>query len=186
VLAIERDGITVYYMANSSNEKFNVTNSADGVMTYRQVFAQGIKGQHIQYFGNAAFEAFQRNGNLEGVKPTQMGEAEATAPIESAEESTDGTPLNVPEGNYIEIGQDVTDMFTDAEWNQMFQEFKNDHKEMFNREEWADFNVNDFKELMMDTSDSQNVNILNDLAKRIGRGEKMKTIDENGKEIDVC
>jgi hypothetical protein len=156
-------------------------------MTYRQVFAQGIKGQYIQYFGNAAFESFQRNGSLDGrVLSNSVVESETTAPTESAEESTDGTPLNVPEGNYIEIGQDVTDMFTDAEWNQMFQEFKNDHKEMFNREEWADFNVNDFKELMMDTSDSQNVDILNDLSKRIDRGEKMKTIDDQGEQIDVC
>lgn len=188
VLAIERDGIIVYYMANSSNEKFNVTNSADGVMNYRMVFAQGVKGQHIQYFGNAAFEAFQRNGNMEDLRgiETQMTEAEATAPTASAEEAADGTPLNVPEGNHIEIGQDVTDMFTDAEWNRMFQEFKNDHPEMFNREEWRDFSVNDFKELMMDTGDSQNVDILNDLSKRIDRGEKMQTLDEQGREIPVC
>ena len=186
VLAIESEGITVYYMANSSNERFNVTDSADGIMTYRMVFAQGIKGKNIQYFGNAAFESFQRNGSLEGVMPTQIEEAEAIAPTESAEESTDGTPLNVPEGTYIEVGQDVSDMFSDAEWNQMFQEFKKDNKEMFNREEWADFNANDFKGLMQDTSDSQNVDILNDLARRIGRGEKMRTIDENGNDTVVC
>ena len=188
VLAIERDGITVYYMANSSNEKFNVTNSADGVMNYRMVFAQGVKGQHIQYFGNAAFEAFQRNGNTEDLRgiETQMAEAEATAPTTSAEEASDGTPLNTPEGNHIEVGQDITDMFTDAEWNQMFQEFKKDHPEMFNREEYADFSVGMFKQSMLDTSDSQNVDILNDLAKRIDRGEKMQTLDEQGNPIDVC
>ena len=76
--------------------------------------------------------------------------------------------------------------FTDTEWNKMFQEFKNDHPEMFNREEWMDFSVNDFKEIMMDTGDSQNVDILNDLSKRIDRGEKMKTIDEQGRQVDVC
>jgi hypothetical protein len=190
VIAIEREGITVYYMANSSNEKFNVTNSADGVMSYRMVYAQGIKGQHIQYFGNAAFEAFQRRGNLEDLKGVKkqsdaIEEAEVTN-SPAAEEAGDGTPLNIPEGNHIEVGQNITDMFTDAEWNQMFQEFKNDHPEMFNREEWRDFSVNDFKELMMDTGDSQNVDILNDLAKRIDRGEKMQTLDEQGNEIPVC
>ena len=187
VLAIERDGITVYYMANSSNEKFNVTNSADGVMTYRQVFAQGIKGQYIQYFGNAAFESFQRNGSLDGrVLSNSVVEAEATAPTTSAEEASDGTPLNVPEGNHIEVNQNISDMFTDAEWNQMFQEFKSDHPELFNREEYADFSVEMFKQAMLDTSDSQNVDILNGLSKRIDRGEKMKTIDDQGEQIDVC
>jgi hypothetical protein len=151
-------------------------------MTYRQVFAQGIKGQHIQYFGNAAFEAFQRNGSLEGVKPNQVEESEATPQIASAEESVDGTPLNVPEGSHIEVGQDITDMFTDAEWSRMFDEFKKDYPE-FNREEYAGF---DFRRIMSDTSDSQNVDILNDLARRIGRGEKMQTLDEQGNEIPVC
>ena len=38
----------------------------------------------------------------------------------------------------------------------------------------------------MDTGDSQNVDILNDLSKRIDMGEKMKTIDEQGRQVDVC
>jgi hypothetical protein len=77
-------------------------------------------------------------------------------------------------------------MFTDAEWNQMFDGFKKDNPQL-NREEYAGFTMQDFRQLMIDgTSDSQNVEILNDLSKRINRGEKMKTINEKGEEIDVC
>ena len=77
-------------------------------------------------------------------------------------------------------------MFTDTEWNKMFDEFRRDNKEMFNREEYADFSVNDFKNIMQDTTDIQNVDILNDLLARIDKGEKMKTIDEEGRETEVC
>jgi hypothetical protein len=44
-----------------------------------------------------------------------------------------------------------------------------------------------FKQLMIEgTNDDQNVAILNDLSKRIDRGEKMKTLNEKGEETNVC
>lgn len=179
IIAVEREGVTAYYMADSSGERFNVTSAANGAMTYRMVYAQGTRGQQIQYFGNDAFESYQRNGfvektrSMENVSNTEL-------------EATDGEVVVSPEGTHVEVGMDITNMFTDKEWNSMFQEFRQDHLDMFNREEWADFSVNDFKNLLLDTTDSQNVDILNDLARRIDRGEPMKTIDENGDETNVC
>ena len=194
VIALERDGNIAYYMANSLGERFNVTSSAEGTMTYRLVYAQGTKGQNIQYFGNSGFEAFQRNGSMDGFRPTESlkktdnsaSESQVPSPVGDNAHETDGTPSTVPEGTHIEVGQNIADMFTDTEWNRMFDEFRRDNKEMFNREEYADFSVNDFKNIMQDTTDIQNVDILNDLLARIDKGEKMKTIDEEGRETEVC
>jgi hypothetical protein len=146
----------------------------------------------IQYFGNSAYEAYQRNGQLFDnslATQTQQEIAEEQNPV-NAEVNAEETATNVEgaevEASFIKVGDNVADMFTDAEWNQMYEQFKKDNPEL-NREEYAGFTMKEFKQLMIDgMDDSQNVNILNDLAKRIGRGEKMKTIDESGKEIDVC
>ena len=172
VIALEREGITAYYMADSKGDRFNVNESADGTMTYRMVYAQGIKGQHIQYFGNAAFESFQRNGTLENFR--------------QSEEGNDGEAPTTPEGTHIEVGTDVSQMFTDAEWERMFQEFRKDNAALFARDDMQGFDSKMFKETMLDTSDSQNVDILNDLSKRIDRGQKMQTLDDEGNPIDVC
>lgn len=185
VIAIERGGTTAYYMADSNDIKFNVTTSANGSMKYKLVQAQGIKGRNIQYFSHSSFEAFQRNGTAYNTN-TQVKKANDAASKAVEDGTTDGTPMETPEVTHIEVGDNIETMFTDTEWNKMFQEFRKDHPELFNREEYRDFSVSDFKSTMLDTSDSQNVQILNDLANRIDRGEKMKTIDEEGKETDVC
>ena len=178
VIALERDETTAYYMANSRGDRFNVTSSADGTMTYRLVHPQGIKGQHIQYFGNAAFEVFQRTGSLENFRSVEE--------MTSTDEVAEGEASAVPEGTHIEVGTDVSQMFTDAEWTRMFEQFKSDNKEVFARDDMQGFSVQDFKAIMQDTTDSQNVDILNNLAKRIGRGEKMQTLDDQGNVVDVC
>lgn len=183
VIAIEREGVTAYYMADGTGERFNHTSTADGTMVYRLVHAQGIKGQHIQYFGNAAFEAYQQRGSLEGFKESSE---ESSKTADDTQTGLDGEAPTAPEGTHIEIGADVSSMFTDAEWQRMFDEFKKDNALLFSRDDMQGFSANDFKALMIDTSDSQNVDILNDLAKRIGRGEKMQTLDDQGNPIDVC
>lgn len=182
VIALERDGNTAYYMANSSGDRFNVTSTADGTMIYRLVRAQGIKGQNIQYFGNAAFEAFQNNGNLRDFQSVEE-RAEADTNINS---QTDGDVLNTPEGTHIEIGTDVSEMFSDAEWQRMFDAFKQQHPEVFQLDIYRGMTMQEFRDMISDTSDSQNVDILNDLARRIGKGEKMQTLDDEGNPIDVC
>jgi len=183
VIALERDGSTVYYMANSRGDRFNVTSSADGTMTYKLVHAQGIKGQHIQYFGNAAFEAYQRSGSLNNFRSV---EETVTDNSIANNEAVEGEAPATPEGAHIEIGTDVSQMFTDTEWERMFKQFRKDNEKVFARDDMQGFSAQDFKSLMQDTSDSQNVDILNDLAKRIGRGERMQTLDDKGEVVDVC
>ena len=192
VIALEREGITKYYMADGNGERFNVTNAADGTMTYRQVFAQGSKGQRIQYFGNSEYEAFQRNGGLfaqSQANQTQTEVAAEQAPT-AAESAAEESAVDV-EGAEVEvssIGPDinVADMFTSAEWEQMFKLFKQDNADLFSLDTMQGFSVSEFRAIMMDTSDKQNLDILIDLANRIGKGEKMKTINEKGEETDVC
>ena len=185
IIAIERGGTTAYYMADSGDAKFNVTTAANGAIKYKLVQAQGIKGKNIQYFSHSSFEAYQRNGTAYNTN-TQIKKTNDDISKAIEDGTTDGTPMEVPEVIHIEVGDNIESMFSDAEWNEMFQEFRNDHPELVNREEYRGFGVSDFKHMMLDTLDSQNVQILNDLANRIDRGEKMKTIDEKGEEINVC
>ena len=185
IIALERNGNIVYYMANSSEEKFNVVPTANGTMRYKQVYVQGIKGKSIQYFGNAAYEAFQNQGSLAGFKDTSS----TTNPVDNrsnSNENTDGDIAPTPEGTHIEMGTDISSMFTDAEWQSMFNEFKNDNTALFSRDDMQGFDWVAFRQNMLDTNDSQNVEILNDLLKRIDRGEKMQTINDEGKPTNVC
>ncbi len=182
VISLEMDGTTAYYMADSSAERFNVIETVNGSMTYKLVYAQGTKGQQIQYFGNAAFEAYQQKGSLEGFKNEFANDNKA----DDTQTGLDGEAPTTPEGTHIEIGTDISDMFTNEEWQQMFNEFKKDNAALFSRDDMQGFSVEDFKESMLDTSNSQNVNILNDLIKRIDRGDKMQTIDSKDNPIDVC
>ena len=99
----------------------------------------------------------------------------------NAEESAVDVEATESEVSFINVGDNVADMFTDAEWNQMISEFRKQFPS-----DTQGVHTNQIKALLMDTTDSQNVDILNDLAKRIGKGEKMKTINEKGEEIDVC
>ena len=185
IIALERNGNIVYYMANSSEEKFNVVPTANGTMKYKQVYVQGIKGKSIQYFGNAAYEAFQNQGSLIGFKDNSS----TMNPVDNrsnGNENTDGEVAPTPEGTHIEIGTDISSMFTDAEWQSMFNEFKKDNTALFSRDDMQGFDWVAFRQNMLDTNDSQNVEILNDLLKRIDRGEKMQTINDEGKPTDVC
>lgn len=187
IIALEEDGSTAYYMANSSEERFNVTSSISGTMTYKLVYAQGIKGQKIQYFGNAAYDAFQATGNLNGyVEKTESKKPKAN---ETGFEDSigDGDVSKTPEGSYsIEIGTDVSEMFTKTEWQKMFDLFKRDNPDIFSLDTNSRMSLEEFKGYISDTSDSQNVNILNDLINRIDRGEKMQTRDEDGNITEVC
>jgi hypothetical protein len=192
VIALERDGVTKYYMADGNGERFNVTSAADGTMTYRQVYAQGSKGQRIQYFGNSEYEAFQRNGGLFAQSQANQTQAEVAAEQAptTAESAAEESAVDV-EGAEVEVssvGPDISvaDMFTPAEWEQMFKLFKQDNADLFSLDTMQGFRVSEFRAIMMDTSDRQNLDILTDLANRIGKGEKMKTINEKGEEINVC
>lgn len=185
VLAIERDGVTSYYMAASNDAKFNVSDAADGSMTYRQVFAQGARGQQIQYFSSDAFASYQKDGSLDRLRSeltSQASQQDNTLADASALEKSD----DVVETSFIQMGDDVSTMFSDKEWEQMFEEFKRDNTDTFSRDDMQGFTKEMFRKEISDTSDKGNVDILNDLSKRIERGEKMKTLNEDGKEIDVC
>ena len=188
VIALERDGVTKYYMADGNGDRFNVTSAADGTMTYRQVFAQGSKGQRIQYFGNSEYEAFQRNGGLftqSQANQTQekVAAEQAPAPAESAAEES-AVDMEGAEVEASSVGPDinVADMFTDAEWKQMIKAFREKYPS-----EGQGIHDNDIKAwLSSAATDAGALTILNELATRIGKGEKMKTINEKGNEIDVC
>ena len=190
VLAIERDGTTTYYMADSSSELgFNISEAPDGRITYRRVYAQGIKGQQIQYFGHATFEAYQRDaGSLQKAAPSEsILSSQSSETSESNPESLDSsTPPPTPEGTYIEASTTVADMFTEGEWKWMFDRFKQANAAFFSLDYMAGFGVEKFKDLILDTSDSQNVDILNSLIHDLNLKKKFKTIDEEGNEIDVC
>ena len=184
VIAVEKGDSIAYYMADGAGDRFNVTSSADGSMTYRQVFAQGTKGQSIQYFSHAGFAAFQQKSNAEVEKINPIEETPET-PMESIEEGTetvmDGEVDTTSDGAFIALNQDISNMFTDTEWKQMIRGLREKYPS-----ETQGVHDNDIKRLLMDTSDSQNLEIINELAKRLDRGEKMKTLDESGKETDVC
>ena len=188
VIALEREGVTKYYMADGNGERFNITSAADGAITYRQVYAQGSKGQRIQYFGNSEYEAFQRNGGLFAQSQANQTQAEVaaeqapTAAESAAEESA--VDVEGAEAEISSIGPDinVADMFTDSEWKQMIKAFR----EKYPREGQG-IHDNDIKAwLSSAATDAGALTILNELATRIGKGEKMKTINEKGEEINVC
>jgi len=185
VIAIERDGVTVYYMADSKSEiGFNITATGDGRMTYKRVHAQGSKGQQIQYFGHASFEKYQQDaGKANRMSSSLQQQSQQTDVSQNSVDTDiiDGIPIETPDGNHIEVGQDISGMFTDAEWSKMISDFR----QMYPQDTQG-VHDNEIKSLLMDTSDNQNVEILNDLSRRLDRGEKMQTIDIEGKPIDVC
>lgn len=196
-VAVEREGQTAYYMADSPD--FNIIDSNNGVMTFKRIFPQGLKGQHIQYFGVSAFDNFQNNyGSLKDFDSVQRQrmeeEGSSAADGEITEISGDvvgdgvveGSTFEAPETSFTEVDTDVTDMFSDAEWQRMFDIFREDNKELFAQGFMQSYNLDTFKRSMSDTSNADNVARLNDLSKRIDRGEKQQTIDEEGNPIDVC
>ena len=193
VIALERDGVTKYYMADGNSDKFNVTSSADGTMTYRQVYAQGSKGQQIQYFGNSAYEAFQRNGGLfeqsQAQQTQQTIQAEEQAPA-TAETASEETGVDVAgaevEASFLRDDASLENLFTEGEWNWMFNRFKLLNEAFFSRDDMQGYTMQMFKNTILDTTDSQNLDILYDLAKQLDSKKKFKTINEKGEEIDVC
>lgn len=192
VIALERDGITKYYMADGNGERFNVTNAVDGTMTYRQVYAQGSKGQRIQYFGNSEYEAFQRNGGLfeqSQAAQTQTEIAAEQAPT-AAESAAEESAVDV-EGAEVEVSfvrddASLQDLFTEGEWNWMFNRFKLANEAFFSRDDVQGFTMQMFRDMIVDTTDNENLEILYDLAKQLDAKKKFKTINEKGEEIDVC
>lgn len=187
VLAIERniDGtkVTQYYMASYKGERFNVTDKGDGSMTYKRVYAQGSKGQQLRYFGNTGFESFQEH----------HGEIERNAKIkfndlsQITDDTNDGTPsVETEDSPIVKVGDKVDDMFTDKEWQRMFDTFKGEHPELFQKDIQQNMNFKDFKGMFTDELNQSDVDIINDLYAKIRKGDMPITLDENGKEIKVC
>ena len=183
IIAIEKDNVTAYYIANSNSDAgFNISSSVDGSMEYRRVHPQGAKGQSLQYFDTSAYNAFQKeSGTLEEYNKQRQ----QPTPNSGLNIDTDGSPQASEEGSYInpELNKDI---FTDDEWQQMFNLFKQDYSELFEMDIYKNMSLNSFKNMLSNTSVSQNRSIINNLATRIGKGEKMKTIDKDGNSIDVC
>ena len=179
LLALEKtvDGqtSTVYYIADAKDSQFNHSVKGDGSMTYKQVYAQGNKGQAIQYFSHSVFEAYQNDGKLNEARRMTLKEIADRSKTEEG-----GSPESMAEGTHIELNSDITSTFTDAQWSAMIKGFR----EAFPQQTQG---IHDdlIRTLLSDTSDQQNVDILNDLAQRLQRGE-LKTIDKDGKEIEVC
>ena len=180
VIALEKNGNTAYYMADSNGARFNVVDPANGSMTYKLVHAQGVKGQYIQYFGNAAFNAYQRDGSLEDFGNAFKKDGSFNENY-AGEEGTDGTPGIAPEGTHIEAGTDVSNMFTEAEWKTMLQKFREKYPL-----EGQGIHDNDIRRWLSNTSDTGALQILNELVQSLDRGEEMETIDDEGKPIKVC
>ena len=188
--------VTCYYIADSKGKSFNTVDSAEGTITYRLVHTQGSKGQLMQYFGAEAYADYQRDGFFnsteEMYEAKKAKEAEVTEKASSIEESISTTTDNdtdtasLDNGSLIKVGDNISEMFTDKEWQQMFDLFKQDHPEIFNQDTMQGFGVKEFKELISDTKEVDNVNILNKLRERINRGEMPKTLDDKGNEISVC
>lgn len=175
VIAIEHDNSIAYYMADAPGDKFNATSLANGTMRYKLVTAQGIKGQKVQYFGSSAFDAYQRSGNLS--KYNILNSYQMTSAEYLEDSSYSGSEES--EVSYVDVGDKVSDMFTQQEWKDMYNLFNKNSSRKFNSFE-------EFKRAMSDTSEYRTVEILNDLKRRLDRGEKMETIDEEGNPIETC
>lgn len=188
--------VTCHYMADSKGKSFNTVDAADGTITYRLVHIQGAKGQLMQYFSAEAYADYQRDGffdtteEMYDAKKAQEAEAaEKASPIEDStnDAATRGTDTaSLDNGSLIKVGDNISDMFTDKEWQQMFELFKQDHSEIFSQDTMQGFEVKQFKEIISDTSEVDNVNTLNKLRERLNRGEMPKTLDDKGNEIPVC
>lgn len=177
VIAVERNGIINYYMADSSGVRFNVTDVANGVMTYRKVYALGSRGRQIQYFNNSAYRAFQNDaGSLKGYNADRLGTQNPDEGDGSAEEADGGnSPSNAP------VDTSNPAMFSDAEWKQIIQAFRSKYPS-----QGQGIHDNDIRSWLSDTSDDGARIVLRELSRQLDRGQRMQTIDDEGKPVDVC
>ena len=189
-----RSELTFYYMADSGRSNFNTVDSSDGSITYRLVNVQGTRGQLMQYFDEAAYNDYHQEGYMSSArevrdyrldKENEANQLENTVDGDIAADSNPDT-ASLDNGGLIKVGDNVSNMFTSEEWQRMFDLFRKDNPNIFNQDTMRGFSVKEFKDIISDTGEVSNVNILNNLRERIKKGEKPTTLDEKGNDISVC
>ena len=181
-------------MADSGRSNFNTVDSSDGSITYRLVNVQGTRGQLMQYFDEAAYNDYHQEGYMSSArevrdyrldKENEANQLENTVDGDIAADSNPDT-ASLDNGGLIKVGDNVSNMFTSEEWQRMFDLFRKDNPNIFNQDTMRGFSVKEFKDIISDTGEVSNVNILNNLRERIKKGEKPTTLDEKGNDISVC
>ena len=181
VIAITQGNQVAYYMAKSDNPAgFNVIDAANGRITYEKVYAQGIKGDHIQYFDSSNFNKFQREaGTIEKMKEAPKPNKPAEEKQGTSDNQDNGTPDSMMEGSHLDNHK--ADTFTDAEWEIIIKRFR----ELYPSQSQGAHN--DFiRKLLEINPDASTKNLLNDIVANLRREGKLKTVGEDGKPIDVC
>lgn len=166
VIAVKVGSTTAYYMADSQSEKgFNVAAKA-GTIKYKRVVAQGARGKSLQYFGDTEYSRYQ---------PSMEQEMKET-PQEQ--------PTGTPEGSFVEVheGDLIKDMFTDTQWSQILQEFS----KRFPGSIMPEMSVEDFKEIFSEKVDQSTADLINEIVKKIDKGEMPPTINDEGEETPAC
>lgn len=184
VIAITQGNQTAYYMAESNHPGgFNVVDTANGIITYRKVYAQGSKGDHIQYFDSNNFEKFQREaGVVERAKESQQQQQQNPSESQTGTENQEtGTPEGVPEGGHLDT--QAASAFTDAEWDIIANRFRELFPTMIGEgvTNWIIRSM-----LENEEADTQTRDLLKGIVDSLRKEGKLKTIDKDGNPINVC
>lgn len=183
-IAFKDGDVTTYYKAQSDHPLgFNVGDQTNGTMTYVQVVPQGERGYSLQYFGDA-YSSYQAKASLEDyqnkvkqeAKERMIMEQEAREQAISADEVHDPT---------IDVSVDTTPLVDNTSDNAPLTEsWRAEFEELFRQK---DINIT-YEEMFGDaekTDAEKDAEIAREVETNASRGE-LKTIDEEGNEIEVC
>lgn len=194
VIAIETDsGETLYYIADSSN--FNVASADNPVMHYKKVRALGKKGDRFRYLSNSLFSGFMNGENLIVEKQNKKGDNVGDTNDSGTSEEDSGTLIPSPsadDGASIERTVPLLNRITDSQWAQMHELFKQDYSRipsfLLDKRFTDRLNSLDkFKKYFLSNPESTiATEKLEDLYKRIDKGEQFDTIDDKGEDTKTC